>query len=87
MSRLAQYLGSTTGLGYKIKLSCEIGGFFMVQVSRRDFNGKKIKAHKQTLGKDGFDDDDKIIRLIDLQINELQKKFEEYAKKEGTEEA
>lgn len=86
MSRLAQYLDSTTGLGYKIKLSCEMGGFFMVQVSRRDFDGKKIKAHKQTLGKDGFDDD-RIIRLIDWQINELQKKFEEYAKKEGTEEA
>lgn len=85
MSKLAQYLNSTTGLGYKIKLSCEMGGFFMVKTSRTNFEGKTFKT-KQTLGKEDFDDD-KIIRLIDWQITELQKKFEDYAKKDGTEEA
>lgn len=82
MSRLAQYLDSTTGLGYKVKFSCEMGGFFMIKTSRINFEGKKFKV-KQTLGKDGVNDD-KIIRIIDWQINELQKKFESYDKKDET---
>lgn len=78
VSKLCRELDSITGLGYKIKFTCEMGGFFMIKTTRTNFDGKKFKM-KQTLGKDSFDDD-KVLRLIYFQMEELTKKFDEWEK-------
>ena len=73
---LSQFLDSIAGLGYKIKMKSEYGGFFMVQVSRRTFEGnKKFKSANQTLGKDGFTDE-RLKSLINSQIEHIQKLIE-----------
>ena len=72
---LVRFLDSVTGLGYRLKMRSEYGGFFMVSVSRKTFEGKKYKSAKQTLGKDGFDEE-RLKGLINSQIEYIQKQID-----------
>lgn len=72
---LTRFIDSVTGLGYRLKMRSDYGGFFMVQVSRKTFEGKKYKSAKQTLGKDGFTEE-RLKGLINSQIEYIQKQIQ-----------
>jgi len=75
METLVRFLDSVTGLGYRLKMRNQYGGFFMVQVSRKTFEGKKYKSAKQTLGKDGFSEQ-RLKDIINSQIEFIRKQIQ-----------